>query len=332
MPANLSPEYYNARDKYNKASTVEEKIVAVHEMLATIPKHKGTEKMQADLKTRLSKLQNKQQAERKSGGKRYDPSHVEREGAGQVVLIGAPNAGKSALVQALTNADPEVADYPFTTRVPQPAMMPFENTQIQLVDAPAVSETFTESWMPNLVRQADVVLLVSDAGADACLENVAAAIDILAERKVELIRVEGPRVRGTKIARMPTLVVANKAEAPEGAERIEILEEFFGDRFGPGDRVSAVTGQGLDPLKKKLFHALFVIRVSSKIPGKDPDTDRPFVLAQGATVADFAREVHADFAHNLKYARLWGGDCKFDGQRVQRDHVLSDGDVVELHM
>jgi hypothetical protein len=332
MPANLSPEYYNARDRYNSASTVEEKIAAVQEMLATIPKHKGTEKMQAELKTRLSKLQNKQQAGQKSGGKRYDPSHVEREGAGQVVLIGAPNAGKSALVHALTNADPEVAEYPFTTRIPQPAMMVFENTQIQLVDAPAVSEVFTESWMPNLVRQADVVLLVSDAGADACLENVAAAVKILDARKVELARVEGPRVRGTKIALLPTVVVANKAESPGAAERIEILEEFFGARFGPIYKVSAVTRQGLAALKQKLFDSLFVIRVCSKIPGKDPDTDRPFVLPQGATVAEFAREVHADFAENLKFARLWGGDCKFEGQRVQRDHVLSDGDIVELHM
>jgi ribosome-interacting GTPase 1 len=331
MPANLSPEFLEARAKYKSASTLEERVAGLREMIATIPKHKGTEKMQADLKSRLAKLQSQLQSQQKGGGKRYDPSHVEREGAGQVVVVGAPNSGKSALVDALTNAEPEVADYPFTTRIPQPAMMPFENVQIQLVDSPAVSETFTESWLPNLVRQADVVLLVSDAGSDGCLENVEAAVRILDERKVELVQVEGPRVRGTKIARMPTVIVANKAEAEGAEERIEILEEFFADRLGSPLRVSAATGRGLEELKKRLFDSLFVIRVCSKAPGKDPDTSRPFVLPQGATVADFAQEVHADFAKKLKFARLWG-QSKFDGQRVQRDHVLYDGDIVELHM
>ena len=304
-------------------------MAALKDMLATIPKHKGTEKMQADLKTRLAKMQGALSSGGQ-GGKRYDPSHVPREGAGQVVLLGAPNAGKSALASALTNAEPEIASYPFTTRVPGPAMMPYENIQFQLVDAPAVSDTFTESWMPNLVRNADLALLVSDAGADTCLENVEAVVRVLSELHVELVECHEPREPTSKVARIPTLLLANKCETEGAEERIEIVEEFYGDRFGSALRVSAATHEGLDALGKELFDLLKIIRVVSKIPGKEPDHSKPFVLAQGATVEEFAKEVHGELAERLRFARIWGGG-KFDGQRVQREHVLQDGDVVELH-
>jgi ribosome-interacting GTPase 1 len=332
MPANLSPEFLAARERYNSAKSIEERISALQEMLTTIPKHKGTEKMQADLKTRLAKLQSQLTKQKRSGGRRYDPSHVKREGAGQVVLTGPPNAGKSALAHALTNAQPEVAEYPFTTRTPQPAMMQFENIQIQLVDAPAVSEIYMETWLPNLVRVADVVVLVADTGSDDCLAETEAVINILAERKVELIAVTGRKVAGSeRVAQMPTLLAANKSDRPGSQDRLELLQELLAHRFGPALEISASTGDGLEDLRKRIFESLFIIRVCSKAPGKPADTKRPFVLPEGATVSDFAREVHADFAQKLQFARIWG-EGKHDGQRVHKDHVLTDGDVVELHL
>ncbi len=332
MPANLSPEFLNARERFHAARSLEEKIAALQEMLATIPKHKGTEKMQADLKSRLAKLQSQLQGRKRSGAKRYDPSHVPREGAGQVVLVGPPNAGKSALIRALTNAEPEVADYPFTTRKPQPAMMPFENVQVQLVDAPPFSKVFTEPWLANLVRAADAAVLFVDAGSDDCLEDTETTLALLAEKKVELVPATQPKdPRAHRIARIPSLLVASKMDVEGAEDRLELVMELLGDRLGEPIRISSVTGLGLEELRRRIFEALHVIRICSKVPGKPPETDRPFVLPKGATVADFAREVHQDFAKKLQFARVWGRG-RFEGQRVHRDHVLSDGDIVELHM
>ena|SRR5215471_6222501 len=158
MPANLTPEYLAAEREYKSAQTHVEKIEALERMLARLPKHKGTEKLQADLKRRLSQARKESQ---KKGGAHTVPFWVvEREGAGQVALIGPPNSGKSKLLCALTHARPEVADYPFTTRLPTPGMMTFENVQIQLVDLPPLAAEFMEPWLPRVIRAAHAAVLV----------------------------------------------------------------------------------------------------------------------------------------------------------------------------
>jgi ribosome-interacting GTPase 1 len=328
MPANLSPEYYEAEQSYRRAATDRERLAALQEMLSAIPKHKGTEKMQADLKSRIAKLK----SEVKSGGgkaRRYDPSHVKSDGAGQVVLVGAPNSGKSALVAAVTNARPEVAPYPYTTQAPQPAMMPFENVQIQLVDAPAISREYTPAWLSNLVRYADAALLVADAGNDACLENVEAVVELLLEKNVRLVNRRDADVSVLdRVAEVPALLFATKMDRPGAGERVEILREFFGDRF---EILSGSTErpETLDALRRRLFERLEVIRVCTKAPGKPPETEKPFVLPAGSTVVDLARHIHKDLVQKMQFARIWGTG-KFDGQRVPRDHALSDMDIVEI--
>jgi ribosome-interacting GTPase 1 len=329
MPANLSPEYKEAEGKYRQAGTDEERLAALQQMLSTIPKHKGTEKLQADIKTRIARL--KLEVKRVGGKpKRRDPSYVKREGAGQVVLVGAPNAGKSALLAAVTNAKPEIAAYPFTTQQPQPAMMPFENIQIQLVDTPAVSTEFMPGWLGNLVRNADVAVLLADAGSDACLENVTMVLEVLAERHVKLVREPGAEASVlSQVAEVPTLLVATKMDRPGTEERREILHEFYADRF---DILPCSTADqlALGTLRRRLFQQLGVIRVCTKQPGKPPDTRQPFVLPVGATVLDLARQIHKDLAKNMSFARIWGRG-KYDGQRVPRDHELRDMDVLEIH-
>jgi len=166
MPANLTAQYKAAEERYRQASGHEEKLDGLREMLALLPKHKGTEKLQADLKKRISKLEEEGEHVAKSGHRGPDPGHVKKEGAGQWVILGPPNAGKSSLLAALTNAHPEIADYPFTTRVPQPGMMPFEDALVQLVDTPAAAPEHAESFLPNLARNADGLLLVLDVTAD----------------------------------------------------------------------------------------------------------------------------------------------------------------------
>ena len=303
-------------------------------MLSTIPKHKGTEKMQADLKRRLSKLRG--EAQKKGGAARALPIyHIEREGAGQVALVGAPNVGKSLLVRRLTHAHPEVADYPFTTRLPTPGMMPFENVQFQLVDLPPVSDQFMESWVPTLVRQADAAALVVDLSADDLLEEVETTRLLLEQHKIQL---GGPTsdapTSGAAVKR--TLLVSNKVDRPGAEENFaalrDLLEESSADWCAvPMVAVSAETGAGLETFKRAVFDLLEVIRVFTKAPGKKPDQASPYVLKRGSTVFEAAEHVHKDFATQLKFARIWGHG-KFGGQMVQRDYVLADGDILELHI
>ncbi len=323
MPANLTPDYLAADKKFKEAATPHAKLAALEEMLATIPKHKGTEKMQADIKRRIAKL--REELQRKKGATRGKPFyHVEKEGAGQIVLVGAPNVGKSMLLRALTNAEPEIADYPLTTRLPQPGMARFENVQVQLVDLPPITPEFAEGWLYGLIRGADAALLVVDLSTDDLLSQTEMVLNLLAQASLSLV--PGPP-QGPHQKRAVT--VANKLDVARAADRLAIVREFFHDRL-PFLPVSAATGTGVEGLRQTMFQLLDVIRVYSKPPGKKADFTVPFVLKKGATVLDAAQTIHKDFVERMKYARLWGRD-EYQGQMVSRAHVLEDGDVVELH-
>lgn len=327
MPANLSPEYMAAEQRFKAARTPAGKIEALEEMLSTIPKHKGTEKMQADLKRRLSKMRG--EAQKKGGAAHAQPFyHIDKEGAGQVALVGAPNVGKSLLVCRLTHAEPEVADYPFTTRLPTPGMMPFENIQFQLIDLPPVTAEFMESWIPTLVRQADAVALVVDLAADDLLEEVETTRDLLEQNKVRLGAPHDQPPPGVVVKR--ALLVGNKVDLPGAGDNLVALRDLYGQQL-PMVAISAETGAGLEEFKRAVFELLGVIRVFTKAPGKKPDYTAPYVLKRGATVYEAAAHVHKDFAEQLKFARVWGHG-KFEGQMVHREYVLEDRDVIEFHI
>jgi hypothetical protein len=329
MPANLSPEYLAAEQRFKAARTPPEKLEALEEMLATIPKHKGTEKMQADLKRRLSKLRS--EAQKKGGAIRALPFyHIEKEGAGQVTLVGPPNTGKSLLLRRLTKAEPEVADYPFTTRFPLPGMMQFEDIQFQLIDLPPVAEEYMESWVPTLVRQADGAALVVDLAADDLLEEVENTRALLEKNKIELGRPQGQTALAPGLVVKRALLVGNKIDLPGAQENLAALRDLLGDRFAML-AVSAETGEGLDRFRRAIFDLLEVLRVYTKIPGKKFERTMPYVLKRGSTALDAAEHVHKDFASQLKFARVWGHG-KFEGQMVQRDYALVDGDIIEFHI
>jgi hypothetical protein len=326
MPANLSPAYLEAEARYKQARTPPEKLAALEEMLATIPKHKGTEKMQADLKRRLAKLRGDKQ--KPGGPSRAAPVYqIEREGAGQIALVGPPNSGKSSLLARLTHAAPVVADYPFSTRVPCPGMMPFENIQIQLVDLPPLHPDFPESWLPQVIRNADAVALVVDLADPAVLERLTQTLALLEEAKI--FAGDDARELSRGAVRKRALLVVNKMESGGRERDFNALNELWKDRF-PIVGVSAQTGEGLEALRRALFELLEVVRVFSKPPGKKPDLAAPFVLPRGATILDLAERVHKDLRAQLKFARVWNG--RYDGQRVERHHALEDADVVELHL
>ncbi|NLY38005.1 MAG: TGS domain-containing protein [Firmicutes bacterium] len=321
MPANLTPQYHAAEEKFRRAGTVEEKIKALQEMMAVIPKHKGTEKLQADIKRRIARL--KEEGSRKKQTKGFNPFGVEKQGAGQVVLVGYPNSGKSALVGALSRAKVKVADYPYTTTLPVTGMMPYQDIYIQLVDTPPVTPDNIPPGIIGTFREADALMLVIDASAPDCLDQLEGLLQLLQEREVIDLSEEGEI-----IAPVPFLIAANKMDLPESAENLEILSELK-----PGLEITGIssTGIGLDDLKEKLFAVLDIIRVYGKATGRPADMDRPFILKRGSTVLDFAEAVHKDFPRKLKSALVWGSS-RFDGQAVPRDYVLEDRDVVELQI
>jgi ribosome-interacting GTPase 1 len=328
MPANLTPEYFDAEKRYRLAKTPQEKVAALEEMLRVMPKHKGTDKLQGDLRRRLSKLRN-EASKKSSGGRRSDIYYVEKSGAGQVCLVGPPNTGKSQLLTALTNARPEVADYPFTTRLPQTGIMRYENVPIQLVDLPPVHPDVTESWVFAVIRNADLLWLVFDLAHDDLLEHME---DLLGRMDQANVKPQGLHVEEDDEHHLSkkVLVVGNKSDLPHARDHLILFSEMYGDRFAIHP-VSAKAGKGLRELGKMTFDRLGIMRVYTKAPGKDPDLEEPVILPLGSTVSDFAEAIHKDFAQKLKFARIWGNN-KHGGQRVQQDYLLMDGDVLELHL
>ncbi|MFO0910625.1 MAG: GTPase [Isosphaeraceae bacterium] len=330
MPANLPPQYHKAEDEFRRATTPTDRLGALREMYRLLPKHKGTEKLQSDLKQKISRAKDEIEGA-KGGAKKPGISHrVPREGAGQVVLVGAPNAGKSALIRALTHAHPEVAPYPFTTRSPYPGIMLWEDAPVQLVDLPPVSADFLEPWVPNVIRSADAALLVVDLASDDLIDATEAALSRLADVHTELVGELPYDVDDESVQHVRTLLVPNKCDAEGAADRLEIAREWFEPRF-PILAVSAERGEGLDALRRASYDLLGVIRIYTKVPGKPADRSKPFTIPIGSTVLDLAREIHRDLEHSLKFARVWGTGV-FEGQTVKRDHELHDTDVVELHV
>lgn len=330
MPANLPPQYFEAEKRYRLSKTPQEKIAALEEMLRVMPKHKGTEKLQGELRRKISKLRHEAQS-RSTGAKRTEVYSVEKAGAGQVALAGGPNVGKSMLIRSLTNARPEVADYPFTTRLPTTGMMRFENVQIQLVDLPPLQPEMTEGWVYALLRNADLLWLIVDLGRDELLDELDQLMEELKGANILPVGL-GDSPGGDDVPLLPkkAMVVANKLDLEGAPDRLEVLKELYGERMEVLG-VSALSSIGLDELKKATFKGLGKMRVYTKAPGREPDLTEPVILPIGSTVLDFAEQIHKDFAQKLKFARIWGPN-KHGGQRVQRDYPLTDGDILELHI
>lgn len=328
MPANLTPQYLEAELKFKQAKSAEAKIKALEDMMAIIPKHKGTEKLRAQLKTRMAKL--KEELHRKPAiGKAEEIYHVKREGAGQVVLLGLPNSGKSTLLSQITHALSEVADYPFTTQKPIPGMMRFENLQIQMIDTPPIQLDHAEPGFSSLVRNADALLLVLDLTEDA-LFQMEVLQEALNQMKVRIVgKIEIPAVPEGWVRRKG-LLLGNKCDLKNAMEGYRALANRYGQEFVLLP-ISAKEGMNFEDLKKESYQLLDILRVYTKVPGKEADLSEPVILKKGTTVEEVALTIHKDFVAHLKYARIWGSG-KFNGQMVKRDFLVREGDVIEFHI
>jgi len=327
MPANLPPQYFDAEKNFREAKDPMEKIAALEEMLAIMPKHKGTDHLRAELRTRIAKLN--QLAAKKSGARRASLA-IEKEGAAQVAVIGLPNSGKSQLIATITNASPPVAEYPFTTHSATPGMMEFENIKIQMLDTPPLVPQAIQFWLPPLLRRADALLVMLDLSRDP-LEQMEAITTQLEKMRI-ILGGEGGEEDDPDFTvwHRKALIIGNKLDLDGAGKNYDALKAEYEKRF-PLIAVSAKQGTGLEELKAKVYEVLDIIRVYTKMPGRKPDFNDPIVVDRGSTLADAAAEVHKDFAANMKYARIWGS-AKHDGVMAKRDHVLQDGDIIELHL
>jgi ribosome-interacting GTPase 1 len=335
MAANLTPQYLEAEAEYKRARTAEERLAALKKMYALLPKHKASEKLQADLKTRISEAKEEVEQERKAPKKTGVSHKIPRQGAGQVILLGGPNVGKSKLLTRLTRATPEVAAYPFTTREPHVGMMDWEDVRVQLVDTPPITADFLEGYLASMVQSADAAILMVGLDDDDAPFAAEAVIQRLAEVKTILGEPPPPATSddegaSSRLRYTRTMLVANKIDAEGAVDRLEVVRELFGQRF-PIQVISAEAGTGLEELRGAIYKFLRVIRVYTKQPGKPADMSSPFTCPIGSTLIELAALVHRDFAEGLKSARIWGTGV-FDGQTVKRDHVLHDRDIVELHL
>jgi ribosome-interacting GTPase 1 len=328
MPTNLPPDFYEVEKRFRLAKSPEEKIACLEEMLSIIPKHKGTDHIRADYRRQISKLKSAS-GTKKGGSIHVSAFRIDKEGPGQVVVLGPTNVGKSALVDALTNASPEVAATPYTTWKPTPGMMLVDNVQIQLIDTPPLDREYLEPEMIDLIRRTDLILLVLDLQThpDQQLEQT---IEILRQNRIIPEHMQDRLTEDQYVWYVPIIVLTNKCDDESLDEICQIFQELLEDEW-PLLSVSASTGRNLDQLRQAVFDRLDLMRVYSKAPDEEPDFSQPVVMKNGTTLEEFTKEIHKDFHEKLKFAKVWGSTA-FDGQMVQRDYVLQDGDVVELHI
>ncbi len=328
MPANLTPQYLKAEREYRRAQSTAEQLECLRRMLQLVPKHKGTDRLQAELKARVSEARRAVEREA-SAPKSRSTWRIPRQGAGRIVIIGAPNAGKSLLVKELTRAEPEVAEFPFTTREPLPAMMDVDGVQIQLVDTPPIVAGQVTPGMLNLVRTADAAALVFDGSSD---DAPCATLDVVREleqRSTRLSRSGGFDEQDFAVIRVPTLIVVTHADNADWPLRLDLLRETSAADLPvlPADLANSSMHQ---PLGRALFSLLGLIRIFTQRPGESPEMNTPLTVSHGGTVEDLALQIHEDLAAGMRFAKVWSRH-RSAVEIVGREYVLSDGDVVELH-
>lgn len=333
MPANLPPQYQKLEEEYRQEKDLSRRLELLQEMLREIPKHKGTNHLQGELKSKISKLKQQMEGGKKSAvAKHSTPDHIPREGAGQFVLFGPPNSGKSSILGALTNAHVEITDWPFATRKPSPGMAKWENVRLQLIDTPSIAAEYCETYVFNLIRTADIAVLVVSLGDDDLLEKFQFVVNRVHEGKVRLEGLAQADARFPTAMPKKTMIVATGLDLPDAETRLELLRDVAGTAMTIIP-VAIPTREGLDDLLARAFAMLELYRAYTKAPGKQPDLDDPVLLPHSSTVADAARSIHKDIAERLQFARIWSkAKPTLDGTRVPADHVIEDGDILEFHV
>jgi len=328
MPANLPPQYFEAEKRFRSGRTPEEKIEALEEMLAIMPKHKGTDKLKALLRERISKLRD--QSQKKKGTAKYRGAYnIDKEGALQVIVIGPPNTGKSSLIVATTNASPMVADFPHTTHKPTAGMVQYENIQFQLIDTPPLSNEYSDPALNDMIRRADLVIILLDILANP-LEQLEMVMNNLHSARIYSDRCPLPEDLPKSPFVKTMLIALNKMDSGADEELLELFRDLSKTQIATIG-ISVGNGTHIQALWDVVFSLSRLVRVHTKKPGKAPDMKAPFVVMEGTSLEELAEKIHKDLIAKIKYAKVWGKNVR-DGQMVQRDYIFADGDIVEMNL
>ena len=292
MPVNPGIQYQLAEREFQEADTTAAKLKALHRMMATVPRHKGSESLQKEIKEKIAKYKKLSEKEKKAKkGSSY--LSLKREGDASVILWGITNSGKSTLLTQLTNAKPEISEYEFTTKKPEVGVLDYKGVKIQLVELPAIVGDYVKinrgAFYMSIIRNFDLIIYILDQTRDIKYQ-----LDLLSEE-----------LKKNDIEKK-VILYGTKGEA----------------RFS----------MNLDELKDEIWNNLDLIKVYTKSVDKKKPDYPPIALKRSSTVKDLAFNVHKDFVKKFKFARIWGKSVKFDGSRVGLDHVLDDEDIVELHI
>jgi ribosome-interacting GTPase 1 len=299
MPINAHPEFTAAEGEYLKAKSIEEKIEKLRKMISYAPAHKGGENLRAQLKTRLKKLLEQKEKSGKSG--KSSKAGIKKEDM-QAVIIGKTNSGKSSLLNALTNAKPEISYASFSTNSPKIGTMHYESANIQIIENPAVE---SEYYDRGLTHTTDTLIILISSPKEI--------------NEIEQI-VEEPDKK--------KIIVLNKSDLLNESEKRKIQSTLQSKKYNFAI-VSSLIGEGLEELKEKLFESFEKLRIYTKEPGKEK-SKRPIILETGATARDVAEKILKGFSQKVKETKIWGPSSKFSGQIVGLNHKLKDLDIVEF--
>jgi small GTP-binding protein len=285
-----------------------ERIREVNLLLAELPDYRNGP--YADLRKWLTS--EIEETRVRSSAVHRDSIAVRREGAAQIALVGPPNVGKSSILQALSEIQIKTGDYAFTTLRPIPALTRIGGVLVQLVEIPGLIEGATEDRgggraLLGVLRFADAIVYCTRADGDP--EALRPVI-----REIELAEIE-----------KPAFLAATRADeaSPEAIAR---LRAAYADlEVVP---ISIIDEASLAAFSDAVWRLTGLIRVRLRSNGRTDD--EPVALEDGSTVADVADSIHHDLAAQFEGARVWGPSARFEGQRVGREHVVQDGDVVEI--
>ncbi len=300
MPINAHPEYLKAEQEYHEASTDQDRLKALEEMIRWVPKHKGGETLRQNLRTRYKKLKQELTVKKKKSSRKKGIKKAEM----QAVLVGLTNSGKSSILKTLTNADPKIASYGFTTTKPEIGTMNYQGCNIQIIDLPPIASANFEK---GIINNADTILIIIE--------------------KIDEIK---PITETIKNENAKKIIVFNKMDLHDENTKRKIYETLRTKKYN-FVITSAFTKQGIEELKQKIIESFGMIRIYTKHQGKKQNKeDVPITLHPDSTIEELAEKLLHGYSKKVKFAKIWGPSAKFLGQQVGLKHILKDKDTVEF--
>ena len=303
MPINAHPEYVKAEKEYHESQTDEEKITALENMIKHVPTHKGAENLRKNLRTRYKKLKQEAQKARKKSGNKKGIKKAELQGA----ILGLTNSGKSSILKSITNANPQIASYGFTTAHPEIGTLNYQGCDIQIIDLPPIS---SPNFNKGIVNSADTLLIVVEK-----IDEIKSILELVKKNK-----------------QSKKIIIFNKIDKYDENTKRKISETLKSKKYNHV-MTSTKTNEGIEKLKEKIFQSFPIIRVYTKHQGKSQkqkQDNKPVVLQKKSTLKDVSEKILHGYSKKVKYAKVTGPSAKFKDQKIGLKHIVKDKDTIEF--